>query len=133
MKNLKITDALLSPENWNACKDGRDWFNARFPEGATLKKLLPAFDRADWMLWTSGKAEALSKRQFVWLAALCAERVIGEFEKKYPDDKRPRQAIEAAKNYVLKPSEGAAADAAWAAHAAWAAAADAARAAAHAA
>ena len=60
-----------------------------------------------------------------------AEQVLDIFEKKYPSDKRPRKAIEAAKNYLKNPckeTKDAAAAAAYAyayAYAAAAAAADA--------
>ena len=67
------------------------------------------------------------KKDSVALAIYAAELVIDIFEKVYPDDKRPRNAIEAAKNYLKNPTPAAeaawaAAEAAWAARAAWAAA-----------
>jgi len=63
----------------------------------------------------------------------CAERVLPIFEKEYPNDKRPRAAIEAARGYLAGvvtetaraaagAAEAAAGAAAWAAGAAWAAA-----------
>ena len=73
------------------------------------------------------------KRCFVEIACLCAEHVLPVFEKSHPNDKRPRQAIEAARNYISNGSgtaaraataRAAAGAAAWAA--AWAAASDAA-------
>jgi hypothetical protein len=69
-------------------------------------------DTADW-----GKVES------VRLAIFCAELSLSKFEKSFPDDKRPRQAIDAAKAWLANPSSAAARDAAWAAaRAAWAAA-----------
>lgn len=61
----------------------------------------------------------------------CAEHVLHYFEDKYPEDKRPRLAIEAARKCITdkRPAAGAtsaAGDAARAASAAWAAAGDAA-------
>ena len=38
-------------------------------------------------------------------AIQCAEKVLFMFEKEYPNDKRPRQAIEAAKKYLEDPTE----------------------------
>ena len=35
----------------------------------------------------------------------CAERTLKNFEDKYPEDKRPREAIEAAKKYLEDPTE----------------------------
>ena len=52
------------------------------------------------------------KKDSVALAIYAAELVIDIFEKVYPDDKRPRNAIEAAKNYLKNPTP--AAWAAWA-------------------
>jgi hypothetical protein len=54
---------------------------------------------------------------FIAFAVLCAESVLNIFETKYPNDKRPRKAIEAAKKY-LKTKTPAAAHAAYAARAA---------------
>ena len=84
MKNLdeKITPELL--KKWNACKDGKEWGLSVIGTGMTLKKLLPLFERADWMLWTLRKMEALDKIQFVRCAIICAESVLNIFEKKYP-------------------------------------------------
>jgi hypothetical protein len=61
----------------------------------------------------------------VMFAILCAEAVIDVYEKKYPDDKRPREAIEAVKQYLKTKTKSAA----YAARAAADAAADAASAA----
>ena len=59
-------------------------------------------------------------------AADCAERVLGLFEAKFPDDDRPRKAIEAARACIADPTpenRAAAGDAArYAGDAAWAAA-----------
>jgi len=38
-------------------------------------------------------------------AILCAKQVLHIFEEKYPDDQRPRKAIEAASNWIRDPSE----------------------------
>ena len=64
----------------------------------------------------------MTYEQSVSYAVFAAEQVIDIYEKKYPDDKRPRQAIDAAKACIKNPSvkNKAAARAAWAA--AWAAA-----------
>jgi hypothetical protein len=72
-----------------------------------------------------------TKEDSVKLAIYAAELVIDIFEKEYPNDDRPRKAIEAAKNYLKNPSQknrraawaaARAAEAAEAAGAAWAAA-----------
>jgi len=65
----------------------------------------------------------MTKDQCVEIAIYSAELVLHIFEKEYPNDDRPRKAIEAAREYLkLKTSAAAyAADAAYAAYAAYAA------------
>ena len=50
-----------------------------------------------WKKWT--------KKDSVSLAIFAAELVLDNFEKKYPDDKRPREAIEAAKAVLKNDNE----------------------------
>ncbi len=102
-------------------------------------------DKEAWSDMRIVKVWKWQKKDSVSLAIYAAELVINIFEKKYPKDKRPRKAIEAAKKWLENPikknanAAAHAADAAYAAaHAAYAAnaaahAADAAYAAAHAA
>src|SRR6185312_12079791 len=93
------------------------------------------FDETDKQVWTDMsvvKAWHWTKEDSVALAIFAAELVIVVYEKDYPGDNRPRQAIEAAKTYLVNPS-GAAEAAARAAGAAAEAAAGAAEAAARAA
>jgi len=97
-------------------------------------------ERADWMLWLCakmiGKDGWPEKKQIVLCAADIAESVLPIFEEKYPNDSRPREAIEAARAWSNGKGTNAAAAAAAAAAAdtyaayAYAAAADAAYAAA---
>ena len=64
------------------------------------------------------------KKIVVMFAALCAEAVLPIFEERFPEDDRPRKAIEAARVHIVCPSDARAAEAAAAeAAAAWAAAA----------
>ena len=49
--------------------------------------------------------ELPTKKISVEFAIACAERCLKNFEKKYPKDKRPRQAIQAAKNWLKNPNE----------------------------
>jgi len=51
----------------------------------------------EWYPWT--------KKDSISLAIYSAELVLGNFEKEYPDDKRPRQAIEAAKKVLKNDTE----------------------------
>jgi hypothetical protein len=84
-------------------------------------------DKQCWEEMRVVKAWPWTKKDSVSLAIYAAELVIGIFEKRYPDDKRPRLAIEAAKRWLNEPSEEnrqaatRAAGAAGAARSAWAA------------
>jgi hypothetical protein len=77
-------------------------------------------ERSDKQCWSEMrvvKAWEWTKRDSVELAVYAAELAIGIFEKQHPDDKRPRQAIEAARAWLEDPNTKtrAAASAAWAA------------------
>ena len=91
-------------------------------------------ERADKQCWSEMrvvKAWEWTKEDSVSLAICAAGLAIGTYEKEYPDDKRPRAALEAAKAWLRDPCEktraaasaasAAAMDAAWAAWAARAA------------
>ena len=109
----------------NPCKNRFDnylehykYFQGSLEEFTKLDKI--TYSDKIWVI-----VRLFTKEQNVGWSIKCAESVLHIFESKYPEDKRPRLAIEAAKNYLLNPSA--------AAHAAYDAAYDAARAAAHAA
>jgi hypothetical protein len=92
----------------------------------TLCKILDLDIPVDDRIWAV--THFLQDRENRLFAADCAESVLYLFEKKYPDNKRPRDAIYAARKYangeISAGGLAAARDAAWAA--AWAAARDAA-------
>ena len=76
-----------------------------------------------WRYWLI--ASILSRKAAVRFAVYAAEKVLHIYEDEYPEDKRPREAIEAAKAYLENPKADAIAyaarDAAYDAYAAWAA------------
>ena len=125
-----------------ACREGSEWFFAQKETDSikVVRKLLKEnhFNWANWLI-----VRLMDKPQKVAYAIFAARQVLEIFEKKYPEDKRPRKAIEAAEDYLKNPTEenraayaayaAAAAAAAYAAYAAYAAAAAAAAAAAYAA
>lgn len=83
-----------------ACDDGIAWFNGCVKEKPSdVMDALLAEKKLDWANWLI--ARLLSRKDSIRYAIFAAEQVIGIFERLYPDDKRPRQAIEAAKA-VLK-------------------------------
>ena len=67
------------------------------------------FDWANWLI-----VRIMERKQYLSYAIFAAEQVLDIFENKYPDDKRPRLAIEAARKCLTNDSSAARA-AAWAA------------------
>ena len=64
-------------------------------------------DKECWSEMRIAKAWKWEKEDSVALAIFAAELVIDIYEKKYPNDDRPRKAIEAAKAYMNNPSDAA--------------------------
>ena len=98
VETLSHTDYLKSLD---ACDDAVKWS----ADYRSLSDCWQKCERSDWMMWLLRKTDKISKKQAVTYAIWCAESVIGEFEKKYPEDDRPRDATEAAKKWVDEPSE----------------------------
>ena len=100
---MKITKEWLAEKN--ACQDGLDWFtkqNKEF-EPIPLLYLLIKENQLDWANWLI--VRVMEYKQYVSYAVYAAEQVIDIFEKEFPDDKRPRTAIEAAKKCIKNPSD----------------------------
>jgi hypothetical protein len=68
-------------------------------------KHLKQDDKQVWGSMRIVEAYEWTKPDSVAMAIYCAELVIGNYEKKCPDDKRPRKAIEAAKAWLENPTE----------------------------
>ena len=141
---MKISKKWL--EDKYACGTGVVWFvEQKERNGLKVVQKLIKEDKLSWANWLI--VRIMNYKQYVSYAVYAAEQVIDIYEKKYSNDKRPREAIEAAKKCISNPTEdnkraaGTAAEAAWAAaraaraaaraaaEAAWAAAGTAARAA----
>ena len=139
---MKLTKKWLNEKN--ACSYGMEWFLNQNETDSTnvIKNLLSdevaqkqtqSIDWANWLI-----VRVMTHTQYIAYAIFAAEQVIDIFEKKYPDNRRPREAINAAKkvlkNNNIKTRAAAASAAAYAyaayASAAYAASADAASAAA---
>jgi hypothetical protein len=126
--NAKNFEKLLV--NLGACSNGKAW-----ARGKTLKKTWETLERADWMMWLLGKMADKpgwpTRKTVISLACDCAATALSIWEKRYPDDTRPHEAIQAARDYVkgkitlaeLKEKRSSAAAAYAAADAAYAAAA----------
>ena len=86
----------------SACSEAVEVFKNKYPKGASadavFKALIP--EKLDWANWLI--ARILDRKNRIRYAIYAAEQVLEIFEKKYPDDKRPRLAIEAARAVVKK-------------------------------
>jgi len=118
---MKLTEKWLKKKD--ACSDSFAWWktNGADTVEATVENLLKS-DEAEKYSWSNWLlTNKFTKEQNVKFAIFAARSVLKIYEDKYPDDLRPRKAIEAAENYLKTKSK-----AAWAAVeaflAAWAAA-----------
>ena len=96
-KKTKLNKAFFKKHE--ACIDGYEWTLSR-PDNTvegTIKELID-IERIDWANWTI--ARCLNKKQKIQYAVFAAKQVLDIFEKKYPDDNRPREAIEAAEKCI---------------------------------
>ena len=99
---MKINRKWL--EKFNACTDGKEWYLTNCPENPSegIKGLMKG-DKYDWANWLI--VRIMNYKQYVSYAIFAAEQVIDIYEKQYPDDKRPREAMEAAKKCIDIPSK----------------------------
>jgi len=123
---MQITKEWL--EGHNACNDGKEWFLAEriFEPISALENMIKK-EKIKWANWLI--VRVMERKQYIAYTIYAAEQVIHIYEKKYPEDKRPRIKIKAAKcinNNTVKNRHAAAYADAAAAYAAVHAAADAA-------
>jgi len=97
-----ITEKWLNKHD--ACFAGMAWFLAQ-PERNSLKvlKALEAAESPLWFYWLATKL--MTKRQIVKWAIGCAASTLHIFETQYPEDQRPRKALQAAKAWLRHPSK----------------------------
>lgn len=100
--NQQITTELL--QSLHACQSGIDLV-ATYPDKdheAVIRRLVADdhWDYANWLL-----PRLMDYKGYVSYAVFAALQVIDIFEKQYPDDKRPRLAIEAAQRCIDDPSD----------------------------
>ena len=105
----KVNETFLKKHS--ACEGGFKWWLINCKNLETDKQLLKLVDyRADWANWLM--VRLLNRKDKIRYAVFAAEQVIKIYEKKYPNDKRPRKAIEAAKKVIERDSTKNRADAA---------------------
>ena len=102
-----INLSIKKLEKYDACQIAKDWFT-----NSKTKTLEDAYEQLikenhlfkyQWTSWIV--ARLLNKNNKIKYAIYAAEQVIHIFEKQYPNDKRPRNAIKAAKAYLKNPTK----------------------------
>jgi hypothetical protein len=109
----KLTEKWL--RDLRPCADGLSFAESC---GFDFAKIYDTCEQGDWLFWLLKNSVKITQKQSVILACECAKRVLVHFEKEYPKDMRPREAIDAALLYVQKPTaknKSAARSAAWSA------------------
>jgi len=91
-------------KSWKPCKDGYIWWkkNGEITDTKALMLKLVDADRfadAEWLL----ERIIQTKKEAVQIAIFAAELALPIWEKYNSDDKRPQEAIKAAKNYLKNP------------------------------
>ena len=87
---------------WGACSDGYDWATTNCK---TMAEVWDKCERGGWLVWLLRKKNDISHADWVRIAVACAEHILPIFEARYPDDTRPRLAIDAAKAWLANPCE----------------------------
>jgi hypothetical protein len=99
---MKITEEFLKEKK--ACWQGFNYVvENKFIglEALEFIKKLIEHDKLNWANWLI--VRIMNYMQYVNYAVFAAEQVIDIFEKKYPDDKRTRLAIEDTKKFLENP------------------------------
>ena len=91
-------------ENKNACSEAIQLFkeNSINDPIEIIKYFIKKKEHLDWGNWLI--VRIFNKKQKVQYAVFAAKQVISIYERKYPNDDRPRKAIQAAKEYLKYPS-----------------------------
>ena len=98
---LLLTNAAYLESIEGACHEGIAWVkeNNITSDSQAWKEL----HRLDWMIWLAKKRGIWYKLEPIKLrlfACDCAEQALPIYEKDYPDDKRPRKAVETARLFA---------------------------------
>ena len=101
---MKITKRFLVDND--ACDDGVDAFTSVYGDNAELSDIIKLAgetggDYLDFAMWLMPRC--LTHVGKVRYAVFAAEKVLDIFERQHPDNKRPREAIEAAKRWIDNP------------------------------
>ena len=99
----KQKNLTLCERGWHACAHNNlmDWANAQLYEVELKGEILKRTDKvaAEQMRFIR-KIDAWNEKTARLVACRCARDVLPLFEAQYPDDRRPRNAIEVAEKYA---------------------------------
>jgi len=92
-------------ENKNACSEAIQLFkeNSINDPIEIIKYFIKKKEHLDWGNWLI--VRIFNKKQKVQYAVFAAKQVISIYERKYPNDDRPRIAIKAAEKYLNNPTK----------------------------
>ena len=104
---MKSITTIIS-DDWikenKPCKEAVDtWWDKKERKPIKILKLLIKDKKYDWANWFI--VRIMEYKDYVSYTVFAAESVLDIYEEKYPNDKRPRQAIEAAKKCIKNPSK----------------------------
>lgn len=100
---MEITEKWITKNK--PCIEGINWAKEHKLIGTDRVKfitVLMSAGKLDWANWLI--ARTMTYKRYVRYAVYAAEQVIKIYEDKYPNDKRPREAIDAAKECIKNPS-----------------------------
>ena len=101
---MKITLDFLKEKS--ACQSGVDWCVENNLIGLETPDFLHGLAKGSNYQWANWLiVRVMTRPQYLAYAIFAAEQVIDSYEKKYPDNKRPREAIEAAKKVLENDTE----------------------------
>jgi hypothetical protein len=106
--SMKITDSWI--KKWKPCIEAINWLKEQDTREVMeladrLKKSkLETEQKWEWIIWALPRL-LKTKRARIKLAVYCAELALSVFEKKMPEDKRPREAIIAVRKWLKSPSK----------------------------
>jgi hypothetical protein len=89
----------------NACEAGKAWFqeNNYSDPIEIIEYFLETENNLDWANWLI--VRVMEYKEYVSYAVYAAEQGLDIYEEEYPEDMRPRMAIEAAKKCIENPSK----------------------------
>ena len=97
-----ITDDWIKQNQ--PCREAiEDWWDKKERDPIKILKLLIKDKKLNWANWMI--VRIMEYRDYCLYAVFAAKQTIDLYEKKFPNDKRPREAIEAVKKCIKNPSE----------------------------